>query len=189
MLGGDQSLFCWLDRDAQNNELKIQYRMNTQISNLANKFTYGTKLIVGKSKNASNCCDELAQFSWEKRIFSSKLMDSAIFLDTGNAFNVNMNLVQTKAFSEHMAKLSKIGHDIGSDSKIYINCLEAVLVVHLIAKFLKSHIRVQDVGVIATYRSQVDCIKSMVKNRKQFQNLEINTVDQYQGRDKQVIMV
>lgn len=189
LLGGDQSLFCWLDSDAHNIELRAQYRMNIQIANLANEFTYIDKLIVGEMKDTIDCSDELVQFSWEERIFSSNMKDSALFLDTGYAYDRNMDLMKNKVFSEHMSKISKIGHNVETGKKVYVNLLEAVFVLHMISKFLKCHITVQDIGVIATYRSQVDCIKSMAKNIKQFKNLEINTVDQYQGRDKQVCLV
>lgn len=186
LLGGDKSLFCRLDFGNQFNELRTQYRMNTQIGNLANDFAYEKRLFVGEIYNTINCSSELVQFDWESRIFSSKLIDSTLFLDTGYAYDRNIELIYNKSFTEHMAKLSSIGREITSARKVYVNLLEAVLVLHLILKLLKGRVAVEDIGVIASYRSQVECIKSMVKDRKQLQNLEINTVDQYQGRDKRV---
>lgn len=160
--------------------------MNLQIGNLVNAFTYMDKLIVGEIQDTIDSNDKVIEFSWEKRIFSSFIGDSALFLDTGYAYDKNMDLIKSKVFSEHMARMSKIGHDVESSRKVYVNLIEAALVLHLISKFSKCHIRVEDIGIIASYRSQVDCIKSLTKNRKQYQNLEINTVDQYQGRDKEV---
>ena len=44
-----------------------------------------------------------------------------------------------------------------------------------------------DIGVIAPYRQQVLLLRDLLsKNQGQ---VEVNTVDQYQGRDKQVIVM
>ena len=44
-------------------------------------------------------------------------------------------------------------------------------------------------GVIAPYRAQVQAVKTELKNyQSDFGEIEVNTVDQYQGRDKLVII-
>lgn len=46
------------------------------------------------------------------------------------------------------------------------------------------------IGIIAPYRAQVDALKHFIdqsiNKHPEFQNVEVNTVDQYQGRDKEV---
>lgn len=46
------------------------------------------------------------------------------------------------------------------------------------------------IGVIAPYRAQVDALKhyidQSIDKHPEFQHVEVNTVDQYQGRDKEV---
>lgn len=45
-----------------------------------------------------------------------------------------------------------------------------------------------DIGIITPYRRQVDLIEGKLKNM-QLNEIEVNTVDQYQGRDKEVIII
>lgn len=45
-----------------------------------------------------------------------------------------------------------------------------------------------EIGIIAPYRKQVELIESKLKELS-LHNIEINTVDQYQGRDKDVIII
>jgi superfamily I DNA and/or RNA helicase len=46
-----------------------------------------------------------------------------------------------------------------------------------------------DFGVIAPYNVQVNAIKSKFSKRKFFQDIEVSTFDQFQGRDKRVIIM
>ena len=48
-----------------------------------------------------------------------------------------------------------------------------------------------DIGIIAPYRSQVYLIRSKLDEGGHLwgSNVEVNTVDQYQGRDKSVIII
>ena len=48
-----------------------------------------------------------------------------------------------------------------------------------------------DIGIIAPYRSQVYLIRSKLDEGGCLwgSNVEVNTVDQYQGRDKSVIII
>ena len=45
------------------------------------------------------------------------------------------------------------------------------------------NVRLDNIGVIAPYRAHVNLLKKIVT-----QDIEINTVDQYQGRDKEIII-
>jgi hypothetical protein len=54
----------------------------------------------------------------------------------------------------------------------------------------QSGVNPQDVGIIAPYRNQVLFIKKMLESLSCLSDLiEVNTVDQYQGRDKEVIII
>uniref|UniRef100_A0A0L8G725 DNA replication ATP-dependent helicase/nuclease n=1 Tax=Octopus bimaculoides TaxID=37653 RepID=A0A0L8G725_OCTBM len=49
-----------------------------------------------------------------------------------------------------------------------------------------------DIGVIAPYRNQVKLVQQTLINvigKEAAQYVEVNTVDQYQGRDKDIIIV
>lgn len=44
-------------------------------------------------------------------------------------------------------------------------------------------IELDEIGIIAPYRAHVNLLKKII-----IKDIEINTVDQYQGRDKQIII-
>lgn len=188
-LGGDESLFCYLATLDQSLGLQIQYRMNAQIAYLANRFTYNNRMIFTiMYKKYEDYSKEVVQYDWESRIFKMVPLNAVLFIDTGPAYERNIHLMKNEMFSVHIAKMIKTGNNLNSSKKLYLNMLEAILVIHMVEKFLRCKIPINDIGVIVSYRSQADCLKILTKNKKQFENLEINTVDQYQGRDKELII-
>lgn len=46
-----------------------------------------------------------------------------------------------------------------------------------------------DIGVIAPYRSQVLYLREYLDQGQSRSEVEVNTVDQYQGRDKNIIII
>ena len=48
--------------------------------------------------------------------------------------------------------------------------------------------RASDIGVIAPYRQQLKTISGLLVG-SEFKDVEVNTVDKYQGRDKSLIIV
>lgn len=54
---------------------------------------------------------------------------------------------------------------------------------------LQAGVHAKDVGVIAPYRAQVQHLRRLASQQQPLKGLEINTVDQYQGRDKAIILV
>lgn len=51
------------------------------------------------------------------------------------------------------------------------------------------NVQSKDIGVISPYRSQVKLLQQKKKMHPDLAEVEINTVDQYQGRDKSLIVV
>ena len=49
-------------------------------------------------------------------------------------------------------------------------------------------IKEDDIGIIAPYRQQVTLLKDTIQGQGH-SKVEVNTVDQYQGRDKDVILI
>lgn len=64
----------------------------------------------------------------------------------------------------------------------HVNRAEAAIVLHIVNLLMAVGVSSNVVGVIAPYRSQVDAL------RKLLPAVEVNTVDQYQGRDKEIII-
>ncbi|MBZ4649490.1 IGHMBP2 family helicase [Thermosipho sp. (in: thermotogales)] len=69
------------------------------------------------------------------------------------------------------------------DSTSYFNELEANIVKDIVEKFLKLGLNREYIGVITPYDDQVDLIKSFNLG------VEVNTVDGFQGREKEVIII
>ncbi|WP_296885388.1 IGHMBP2 family helicase [uncultured Methanobrevibacter sp.] len=67
-------------------------------------------------------------------------------------------------------------------SKSYINDLEAKIAVNLVNDYLKSNLEINDIGIITNYSDQVNLIKKMTP-------VEVATVDGFQGREKEVIII
>lgn len=47
---------------------------------------------------------------------------------------------------------------------------------------------IDGIGVMAPYRAQVSLLTQAIKSDPKLSDIEVNTVDQFQGRDKEVIV-
>jgi superfamily I DNA and/or RNA helicase len=70
----------------------------------------------------------------------------------------------------------------GSNS--YDNPVESEIVLDILDRAVKSLIPENDIAVIAPYKDQVD----LINQHNKFQNVEIDTVDAFQGREKEMII-
>lgn len=68
------------------------------------------------------------------------------------------------------------------DSKSIINNLEAEISVKLVQDYLNDGIDVDDIGIISPYADQVKIIQDMTP-------VEVKTVDGFQGREKEIIII
>ncbi|CAM9748854.1 unnamed protein product, partial [Choristocarpus tenellus] len=68
-----------------------------------------------------------------------------------------------------------------------VNEVECALVRLLVWGLAKAGLDLGEAGVICPYRSQVHLLQSQMGEA--FPSVEINTIDKYQGRDKQVVVV
>ncbi|OXU27176.1 hypothetical protein TSAR_005441 [Trichomalopsis sarcophagae] len=169
-LGMNESLFSRLDSKNNAVVLKLQYRMNSCIMDIANKLTYHDQLQIGceKAGKATMPVTNIAEFEscekWIRKTLSLRLKNSAIFLNTSATYHLTLDetLEERKGSS---------------------NYWEAAMILRLIEVLKKLGIDTQTIGVIAPYRVQVHLLRKVVPN-----DIEVNTVDQYQGRDKSVII-
>uniref|UniRef100_A0A0B6ZZJ2 DNA replication ATP-dependent helicase/nuclease n=1 Tax=Arion vulgaris TaxID=1028688 RepID=A0A0B6ZZJ2_9EUPU len=169
-LGLDESLFTRLENNGATYDLCLQYRMNRVIMELSNFLVYDGKLQYGNMAVAEQCCkmDQshiLDAPTWMKDLLSSDLDKSIVFLDTQLIHAVEI-----------------------SSGKGVTNEVEADLVMAILKAIVKGNVAGYDVGVISPYRSQVKLIKQKVHDCD-MTDVEVNTVDQYQGRDKSIIII
>ena len=182
--------------------LFIQYRMNSAIMSLSNQITYSGKLTCG-NKNVELAT--LGQFSAKKSLsssgylehaLSSELQDSVIFLDCDRIFAANEIQFDGKS-CEKSSQDSNTGNLFGLKKPNQIgyvyNDFEAKLILRLVHELLSVYgsggLNPSQIGIVSPFRKQVQRIKELIGDELiDGKGLEINTVDQYQGRDKEVII-
>ncbi|XP_041378709.1 DNA replication ATP-dependent helicase/nuclease DNA2-like [Gigantopelta aegis] len=171
-LGMSESLFVRLDDTGATFDLNLQYRMNKTIMQLTNELVYDGALKCGSTEVA----DSLVNFPhvgqlqkqvlWIQKALAPVLERSAVFLDTKQVPATEIN-----------------------DKKGLIrNETEAALVICLLKALLMVGKDAESIGVIAPYRNQVKFLQQSLLH-EDLPAVEVNTVDQYQGRDKDVIII
>lgn len=145
--------------------LKIQYRMNEKIMGFSNKMFYDNKLIA--SNDVKN--HTLSEFNLKEPMVYKDVLDPKkplVFLDT-------------------RGKESK--ESLPTKSTSYENIKEASIAASLVKEFLRMGLREEHIGIITPYISQVKRIKELLI--KDNINIEINSVDGFQGREKEVVII
>ncbi|KRX63306.1 DNA replication ATP-dependent helicase/nuclease DNA2, partial [Trichinella sp. T9] len=172
--GMDISLFSKLEQKYPHAvvTLKLQYRMNREICKLSNQMFYNGELVAANDEVANaflnvTVDDDVAEEPWVRRCLSSLPEHAVVFLDTSNC-------------KDNSATRQGIAH--------VENKLEVDLVVKLCQTFSKSGLNDDEIGVMSIFKTQVECIRRSLKSSGS-NGIEVNTVDQYQGKDKDVIIV
>ncbi|XP_076300421.1 DNA replication helicase/nuclease 2 isoform X2 [Lasioglossum baleicum] len=174
-LGADESLFARLDSTNNTVNLKKQYRMNKNIMRLANKLTYndmleaGSALIENAVLRAAHADNLSKREKWMQKALSQDINESVIILNTGCTRDLKTSVLVSEKHSKVDQKIS--------------NIWEAAIIFKLLKTLLEMGLKAQDIGIIAPYRAHVNLLKEIVQK-----DVEVNTVDQYQGRDKDVII-
>ncbi|XP_047538035.1 DNA replication ATP-dependent helicase/nuclease DNA2 [Vanessa atalanta] len=169
-LGMEESLFHRLMQEKATSTLRLQYRMNQPLADVANKVAYNdslkcanqnvaqAKLKIDLQKIMSRCSIESP---WLVKTCSAEFEDVAIFL--------NLELGAA---------------DKSNNDKTLTNVEEACVVMTLIETLKEGNVSTADIGIIAPFRDQVALLRRCLKS----QDVEVSTVDQFQGKDKDVII-
>ncbi|XP_034043244.1 DNA replication ATP-dependent helicase/nuclease DNA2 [Thalassophryne amazonica] len=179
--GMDESLFkrleCHSDAVVR---LNVQYRMNKQIMSLSNSLMYDGRLECGSERTAS------------------ALLSLPFLLSVQSELNsyVKTHLEQDLAWIREtllpcnpvcFLDCSMVPALESVEQGGISNNTEAVLIHLLLSLLIKAGCKPGDVGVIAPYRQQLKCISAQLQSSA-FSGVEVNTVDKYQGRDKNLIV-
>ncbi|CAL7942303.1 unnamed protein product [Xylocopa violacea] len=174
-LGAAESLFVRLDNQNNTAYLMKQYRMNKKIMHLANELTYDNLLEAGNEQveNATFVSVHRQilekEEKWLRDTLSSDMSKSVVILNTGCTSNLSASYDVCSKYSE--------------SDQIRSNIWEGAIVSKLVKTLLKMGVKQESIGVIAAYRSHVNLLKTII-----IKDIEVNTVDQYQGRDKKIII-
>ncbi|PWA98098.1 DNA replication helicase [Artemisia annua] len=158
------SLFCRLSEAHPQaiSALQSQSRMCAPIMELSNALIYGDRLRCG-SPDVANAKLEYTSStslsSWLKKVLDP--LRQVIFINTDLLPGLEVK-----------------------DGKTANNPLEAYIITEITDKLTCQGIREEDIGVITPYNSQVNLIQQFLSK-----SVEIHTIDKYQGRDKDCILV
>ncbi|KRT83742.1 hypothetical protein AMK59_4561, partial [Oryctes borbonicus] len=147
--------------------------MNKCITQLANAFTYKGELQIAndtignatlKIPNLNVLQETHREEIWLLNTLDSSLENSVKVLDTGPVWQ--------------NCKTKENNHAIN------VNAYEAAVIKHIITALLKGGVESNSIGVIAPYTAQVSKLSTSLLNK----DINISTVDQFQGRDNEVII-
>lgn len=189
----------------------MQYRMNATITKLANNLTYKGALVCGNDtvKHATYARMPAAGANpsaaslpkWIQRVLSTHIDQSVCFLNTGNVYQQCMEYMAGLRSSDPLIAMSQYvrgeddstnmagcnGEQANKRVRLYSNYCEAGILLQLIGALKAAGVDGANIGVIAPYALQVELLKQIIhKCDVGNENVEVNTVDQYQGRDKEV---
>lgn len=201
-MGMDESLFVRLSQVDSGGSavapLHEQYRMCGPVNELANALTYAGDLKCGGEgvEQATLALPRIETVRptlpvWLYTVIQPGLIHALIFLDTSLLADVriefNLIVVHSSqiAMSENVQEL-KCHSGTGGHSPV-VNRLEAGLAVKIVTALKDAGLPCDRVGIIAPYQSQVQHLRHITADRD-LDGLEINTVDQYQGRDKEAVL-
>ncbi|KAI5968532.1 dna2 [Candida margitis] len=157
-------------------ELTEQYRMCEDIMQVSNILVYENKLKCGSPAVANQCMEIPFPEAASSFIASPDTPKEHQWLDL--VFDKNRKVL----FLDHdtlPANETVFGEAIR-------NSREAALIQQVVKAFVTAGVDEAQIGVMSFYRSQLDLLKRNLSSRTE---LEILTADQYQGRDKQCIII
>lgn len=147
--------------------LKIQYRMHKKIMGFSSREFYSSNL---------EAAEEVAEHTLKDIGVSVDIVRSDCFADKVLFEDYPVVFLDTSEMEAAERSLS------GSNS--YDNPVEAEIVLDIADKAVKWGVAEKDLAVITPYKDQVDMLNQHCK----LENIEINTVDGFQGREKEMII-
>ncbi|KAI7894415.1 P-loop containing nucleoside triphosphate hydrolase protein [Mucor mucedo] len=143
--------------------LMVQYRMHQKIMEFSSKELYDNKLVADKSVAEHVLADLPGVTSSENTDVPLVMMDTS---DTGLAHEMM---------------------DDAQEEQSKANELEVELTVYHIKALLEDGLEQDQIGVITPYAAQVSKLKRDI--REHWPNIEVGTVDGFQGREKEAILL
>ncbi|KAI5299723.1 hypothetical protein KEM56_003005, partial [Ascosphaera pollenicola] len=176
--------------------LTTQYRMNEMIMRFPSRELYDNELVAADSVKDrvltdltySNLTNDLSKLKLEDNKSITGKVDETedtkhplIFYDTqGGDFPED----EDKALSDADSKLKAL---LGSDSKS--NTYEAMIARSHILSLIRAGVRACDIAVITPYNAQVAALAAVLRDDDLTAEVEIGSVDGFQGREKEVVVV
>ncbi|KAH3678494.1 hypothetical protein WICMUC_001511 [Wickerhamomyces mucosus] len=152
--------------DSFKNLLNIQYRMNEKIMKFSSKELYNDEL------KADESVAKILPYDLTNVNKTDNTEFPLIWYDT-----------QGGEFPERDSSDDNDNEIISSK----YNEMEGYLVLYHLKQLLQDGLNQSDIGIIAPYNSQISFLKSLILS--DYPDLEISTVDGFQGREKEIIIL
>ncbi|XP_077973735.1 DNA replication ATP-dependent helicase/nuclease DNA2-like [Styela clava] len=190
-IGADESLFRRLSHHKSSLcELTLQYRMNNIIMQVSNYVTYEGRLECALESVASA---RLQLSHWNEvsnkvKLYENKIMPMYDYQIPVSQWLLHALHPEKPVLFLDTSNLQNFEEEIENG---ICNKTEAEIVKIIVDHLLQAGCKPNDIGIIAPFRKQLKTLEDSLMNvvSKQPDKIEISTVDKYQGRDKNVIIV
>ena len=170
--GLDQTLFNLLFNENNHVELNIQYRMNSEIMRIANACTYKNQLTCG-SREVANQVLSFSDYSLIDLDSDIEIeYDNELYIDKCLSEKLSLSVVFVDTDSSQAA-----AHQTDGNGEIN-NPFEVGVVIKILGQLIERRLNKDEIGIITPFQRQVKSLKAYAK----FYNVEVSTIDQYQGR-------
>lgn len=164
-----------------------QYRMCEEIMTLANVLIYSGNLRCGNEAVAER---QLQNVDLSR--LSSYHNSSNVCSSSGTSENCWLHTVcqpTNKVLYLNTDTLGPLAHENLTTGKNITNFLEATLAAQSVLSLLAVGVPANEIGVITLYRSQLSLIRRTFKLASISREVDIDSADRFQGRDKDVIVI
>ncbi|CAG8457573.1 4873_t:CDS:10 [Acaulospora colombiana] len=181
--GMDKSLFTTLTEKHTRafTKLRYQYRMNEDIMNLSNCLIYDYKMLCGSPAGPSHY---LSIPKWNDNFLSRFHRDWDSNDD--NRCNVECWLRMVLDPKKPVVMIDTDNLEANETRGLNQNIIEASLVEQCVKAMVVGGVHRKEIGIITPFRHQ---IKLLTQKFKDLPDIEISTVDRFQGREKEVIVM
>ncbi|PSN33515.1 DNA replication ATP-dependent helicase/nuclease DNA2 [Blattella germanica] len=165
-MGMSESLFARLDSPVATVCLDLQYRMNQAITELANALTYNGQLKCGSETVSLATLKLTAQQHVEDKLKEEPWLHNVLSSSMEHSV-VMLDTGNAKSTLQEDSSFTLLLQEISKEERGCTNICEAAVIHYIVAQLIK-----------------VTLLRKVVI----WDDVEVNTVDQYQGRDKDVII-
>ena len=156
--------------------LTTQYRMHQDIMEFSNRWFYQGKMTAAPQVKYQSILDFDTPIEW---------MDTSDTITSGSA---DLEFFDENAFSETITRNSgKINKD---EALLTLSILQTYIEKIGIKRFLEENL---DIGIISPYRAQTQYLRHLIKHTPFFRGLRklisVNTVDGFQGQERDIIVI
>lgn len=144
------------------------------ISNLAKLYPFNMIMLERQYRMNSEISNLVSDMFYRSKLIA----DSSV--SSGKIKKISSKHLSQKAidFISHSFKERK-----AKDSNSYYNPKEKELVVEIVKELMHSQIKADDIAIISPYKAQSEIL------RKALKEIEIDTVDSFQGREKEIVII